>query len=114
MAAMAALDIMENEPEHLERLWENAHFMMKGYRELGFNIGGTQTPIIPIIVGDDEKCFRFWKELFVNGVYTNPVIAPGRASRHGPSQDELYGLTHEGAAAARPRCIREGGEGDQA
>ena len=76
MAAMAALDIMENEPEHVEHLWENAHFMMKGYRDLGFDIGGTQTPIIPIIVGDDEKCFRLWKELFENGVYTNPVIAP--------------------------------------
>jgi 8-amino-7-oxononanoate synthase len=76
MAAMAALDIMENEPEHLEHLWENANFMMKGYRDLGFNIGGTQTPIIPIIVGDDEKCFRLWKELYENGVYTNPVIAP--------------------------------------
>jgi 8-amino-7-oxononanoate synthase len=76
MAAMAALDIMENEPEHIEHLWENANFMMKGYRNLGFNIGGTQTPIIPIIVGDDEKCFRLWKELYENGVYTNPVIAP--------------------------------------
>jgi len=76
MAAMAALDIMENEPQHVEQLWVNAHFMMKGYRDLGFNIGSTQTPIIPIIVGDDEKCFRLWKELFENGVYTNPVIAP--------------------------------------
>ncbi len=76
MAAMTALDIMENEPQHIEHLWENAHFMMKGYRDLGFNIGGTQTPIIPIIVGDDDKCFEFWKELYENGVYTNPVIAP--------------------------------------
>jgi 8-amino-7-oxononanoate synthase len=76
MAAMAALDIMETEPEHVEHLWENARFMMKSYRELGFDIGGTQTPIIPIIVGDDEKCFRLWKELYEGGVYTNPVIAP--------------------------------------
>jgi 8-amino-7-oxononanoate synthase len=83
MAAMASLDIMENEPEHVERLWENARFMMKGYRELGFNIGNTQTPIIPIIVGDDEKCFRLWKELYENGVYTNPVIPP--AVQHGNS-----------------------------
>jgi 8-amino-7-oxononanoate synthase len=79
MAATAALDIMETEPEHVERLWENAHFMMKGYRELGFDIGGTQTPIIPIIVGDYEKCFRLWKELYENGVYTNPVIPPAVA-----------------------------------
>jgi len=82
MAAMASLDIMENEPEHIERLWENAHFMMKGYRDLGFNIGGTQSPIIPIIVHDDEKCFRLWKELFENGVYTNPVIAPAVPEGH--------------------------------
>jgi 7-keto-8-aminopelargonate synthetase-like enzyme len=82
MAAMASLDIMEQEPEHVERLWENAHFMMKGYRDLGFNIGGTQTPIIPIIVHDDEKCFRLWKELYENGVYTNPVIAPAVPEGH--------------------------------
>jgi 8-amino-7-oxononanoate synthase len=76
MAAMAALDIMETEPEHVEHLWDNAHYMMKGFRELGFNIGKTQSPIIPVIVGDDETCFRLWKEVFENGVYTNPVIAP--------------------------------------
>lgn len=76
MAALAALDIMETEPEHVERLWDNAHFMMKGFRELGFDIGRTQSPIIPVIVGDDEKCFMLWKQLFEDGVYTNPVIAP--------------------------------------
>jgi 8-amino-7-oxononanoate synthase len=76
MAALAALDIMETEPEHVERLWENAHFMMKGFRELGFDIGNTQTPIIPVHIGDDEKCFRLWKELFESGLYTNPVVSP--------------------------------------
>jgi 7-keto-8-aminopelargonate synthetase-like enzyme len=76
MAALAALDIMETEPEHVQRLWDNANFMMKGFRELGFNIGKTQTPIIPVIIGEDEVCFRFWKELFDNGLYTNPVISP--------------------------------------
>jgi 8-amino-7-oxononanoate synthase len=76
MAAMAALDIMENEPEHVEKLWDNAHYMMKAFRELGFNIGKTQSPIIPVIIGEDDACFYFWKELFENGVYTNPVVAP--------------------------------------
>ncbi|HUW39433.1 MAG TPA: aminotransferase class I/II-fold pyridoxal phosphate-dependent enzyme [Rectinemataceae bacterium] len=76
MAALAALDIMEKEPEHVEKLWENAHFMMKGFRELGFDIGATQTPIIPVIIGDDEACFRLWRELFDNGLYANPVISP--------------------------------------
>lgn len=76
MAAFAALEIMETEPWHVEKLWENANFMIKGYRDLGFNIGGTQTPIIPVIIGDDDICFRFWKELFENGVYCNPVVSP--------------------------------------
>jgi 8-amino-7-oxononanoate synthase len=82
MAAMTALDIMESEPEHVEKLWENARFMMKGYRELGFNIGNTATPIIPIIVHDDDKCFRLWKEIYEGGVYTNPVIAPAVPEGH--------------------------------
>ncbi len=76
MAAFAALEVMETEPEHVQRLWENAAFMLKGYRDLGFNIGATQTPIIPVIIGDDEACFRFWKELFDAGVYCNPVVSP--------------------------------------
>ena len=76
MAAMAALEVMETEPWHVEKLWENAAFMLKGYRELGFNIGATQTPIIPVIIGNDELCFRFWKELFDAGVYCNPVVSP--------------------------------------
>jgi 8-amino-7-oxononanoate synthase len=76
MAAMAALEIMEKEPEHVERLWDNARFMMKGFRDLGFNIGKTETPIIPIIIGDDDRAFTFWKELYEAGVYTNPVCAP--------------------------------------
>ncbi len=76
MAATAALEVMETEPWHVEKLWENAAFMLKGYRELGFNIGATQTPIIPVIIGNDELCFRFWKELFDAGVYCNPVVSP--------------------------------------
>jgi 7-keto-8-aminopelargonate synthetase-like enzyme len=76
MAAMAALEIMEKEPEHVERLWENTRFMKKGFQDLGFNTGGSQTPIIPVIIGEDDACFAFWKELFEMGVYTNPVISP--------------------------------------
>lgn len=76
MAAAAALEIMETEPWHVEKLWENGRFMLQGFKQLGFNTGATQTPIIPIIVGDDELCFRFWKELFDGGVYCNAVVSP--------------------------------------
>ncbi len=75
-AVIAALDIIEAEPERRERLWENARRMQKEFRDLGFDIGHTATPIIPIVVGDDMDAFVFWKALFENGVFTNPVISP--------------------------------------
>ncbi|MCE5256339.1 MAG: aminotransferase class I/II-fold pyridoxal phosphate-dependent enzyme [Spirochaetaceae bacterium] len=77
MAAFAALEVMETEPWHVQQLWENGQFMLKGFKELGFNTGATQTPIIPIIIGDDDLCFRFWKELFDSGVYCNATVSPG-------------------------------------
>ena len=77
MAALAALEVMETEPEHVEKLWDNARFMLKGLRELGFNTGNTETPIIPVIVGEDALCFGFWKALLEAGLYTNPVVSPG-------------------------------------
>ncbi|MEN6399208.1 MAG: aminotransferase class I/II-fold pyridoxal phosphate-dependent enzyme [Rectinema sp.] len=76
MAAAAALEIMETEPWHVEKLWENGKFMLQGLKQLGFNTGATQTPIIPIIIGEDELCFRFWKELFDSGLYCNAVVSP--------------------------------------
>lgn len=75
-AAMAALEVIEAEPERVQRLIDIGTFMRKHYRELGFNIGNTQTPIIPIIIGDDNRTLRFWKGLFDAGVYTNPVLSP--------------------------------------
>lgn len=76
MAVMAALEIMENEPEYVERLWENGNYMLQSLQELGFNVGSTQTPIIPIIIGYDEPTFLTWKLLFERGLYTNPVVTP--------------------------------------
>lgn len=73
---LAALDIMENEPEHRERLWKNARKMQAAYRALGFNIGITASPVVPIIIGDFEKTLVFWKELFEAGVFVNPIVSP--------------------------------------
>jgi len=75
-AVLAALDIIETEPERREQLWKNAFRMQREIHNLGFDTGHTATPIIPIIVGDDMACFEFWKALFDNGVYTNPVVSP--------------------------------------
>ncbi len=75
-AALAALDIIETEPERRENLWKNAKRMQKEFKDLGFNIGHSATPIVPLVIGDDMEAFAFWKELFDNGIFTNPVISP--------------------------------------
>ncbi len=76
-AALKALDIMETEPEHVETLWDNAEYMRKGLRELGYNTGKSNTPIIPIVIGDDFRTVMAWHALIEEGVYTNPVLPPG-------------------------------------
>ena len=75
-AVMAALDIIEREPQRVLRLQQIARKMIEGFTELGFNIGTTETPIVPLIIGDNQKTFLFWKNLFEKGVYVNPVISP--------------------------------------
>lgn len=75
-AALAALEIMREEPERVDRLTEIGQKMRNGFTNLGFNIGNSQTPVIPIIVGDDMKTFLFWRELLNAGVYVNAIISP--------------------------------------
>jgi 8-amino-7-oxononanoate synthase len=75
-ACLASLDIMEHEPERRERLWQITRRMHREYRSLGFDIGRTQTPVIPIIIGDDMRVFAFWKRLLEEGVFVNPVRSP--------------------------------------
>ncbi len=75
-AALAALHVMRDEPQHARRVIEVADRMRKGFTELGFNIGNSITPVVPIIIGDDERTFVTWKLLFDNGVFVNPVISP--------------------------------------
>jgi len=71
-----ALDILKSEPERLEQLWKNTRKMKKGFEEMGFDTGSSETPIIPIIIGEDLKTFYFWRLLYEHGVFTNPVISP--------------------------------------
>jgi 8-amino-7-oxononanoate synthase len=75
-AALAALHVMQNEPERIKRLDEIATFMRKEYRGLGFDIGKSESPVIPIHIGDDLRTMTIWKELFDAGIFVNPVISP--------------------------------------
>ena len=82
-AALAALEIMDSEPERRERLWENTRFFSEGLRSLGLDTGGSQTPVVPAIVGENATAATMVRRLqeegvFVNCVYT-PGVPPGRA-----------------------------------
>jgi 8-amino-7-oxononanoate synthase len=74
---LAALDIIENEPEHVERLWENTEFMRAGLNKLGFDTGASTTPVIPVYIRDQQLCAQTWRSLLDAGVYTNAVVPPG-------------------------------------
>ena len=75
-AASAAVDILEDEPERREQLWRNTRFLKDGLSSLGFSTGDSRTPVIPIIVGDDQLVFRMTRRLEEEGVFVNPVVSP--------------------------------------
>ncbi|MFP7736577.1 aminotransferase class I/II-fold pyridoxal phosphate-dependent enzyme [Priestia aryabhattai] len=75
-ATLTALDIIETEPQRRARLWSNTNKFTAYLRQLGFNTGLTETPIIPIMIGNTFQTFLFWQELSALGVYTNPIISP--------------------------------------
>jgi 8-amino-7-oxononanoate synthase len=74
---IAALTELENDPGMVTRLWDNAEYMRVNLRRLGFDIGYSNTPIIPIIIRDDLRTVLAWRALIDEGVYTNPVVPPG-------------------------------------
>ena len=92
-AVAAALEVIKAEPERVERVLQIAEKMRRGYQEMGFDTLDSQTPIIPIFIGDEMKTLIFWKTLFEAGIYVNPVIPPGVS----PNQSLLrtsYMATH--------------------
>lgn len=78
-AAMESLHIMQEEPERIEHLWEVTRYALDGFRALGFEIGATETPIIPLYVRDMEKTFLVTRMLFDEGIFVNPVVPPACA-----------------------------------
>lgn len=75
-AASAALDILKSEPERIRTLWELTNYTINRFKGLGFEIGPTSTPIIPLYIRSDEKTFMITKDLFEDGVFVNPVVSP--------------------------------------
>ena len=73
---LAALQVLQDEPERRTQLWANTRRLQEGFRSLGFEIGPTETPIVPVLIGPMDKTFVMWRRLFDAGVFTNPVMPP--------------------------------------
>jgi 8-amino-7-oxononanoate synthase len=76
MTVLKSLEILQDETWRLKRLEEISNYMRKGLKELGFNVWNSQTPIIPVVIGEVMQCFEFWRDLFEAGVYVNAVVPP--------------------------------------
>ena len=106
-SVIAALEIMRSEPERQQNLWKVANYALKSFREAGFEIGNTETPIIPLYVRDNEKTFIVTRMLLDEGVFVNPVISPAV-----PPEDTLIRLawmaTHtiEQVDYAVDKCVK--------
>lgn len=79
-SALAALHVMKTEPERIEKLWQNTNYTLEQFKEAGFDVGPTESPIIPIYVRDNEKTFIMAKMLMDEGVFVNPVVSPAVSS----------------------------------
>jgi len=90
---LATLEIIESEPERREKLWKITKKMKSGFRDMGYDTGPTETPIIPVMIGNDEHAFMLWRLLREDGIFTNPVIYP--AVPHGQALIRTsYSATH--------------------
>ncbi|MEJ5264404.1 MAG: pyridoxal phosphate-dependent aminotransferase family protein [Bacteroidales bacterium] len=75
-SVLAAIDIMESEPERIKHLWDLTHFALKSFKSLGFDTGKSETPIIPLYIRDDTKALKLTRMLLEDGVFVNPVVSP--------------------------------------
>ncbi len=75
-ACLAAVDVLEKEPQHVQRLWENTRYFKKTMKDLGFNIGNSTTPITPVIVGESGVAKKLSTRLYEEGVFALPIVFP--------------------------------------
>ncbi len=81
---MAAIEVMENEPERIANLWEITNYALNGFKAQGFNTGKSESPIIPLFIGDDIKALKLTQILIADGIFINPVVSPAV-----PKEDSL-------------------------
>ena len=100
-AAMKAIDILIAEPERQEHLWKITHEALQGFRDMGCEIGHTETPIIPLFIRDNNKTFAITRDLLNEGIFVNPVVSPAVAPNDTLIRFSLMAThTHEQVAIA--------------
>ena len=104
--ARRARDHQERARAAAARCSKNADYMREGFQSLGYDTATSETPIIPVLIGDLDKTFAFWRELFDDGVFANPVIAARRAGECLPHPHLADGHAHRRAARPRARRVR--------
>ncbi len=75
-SVLAAIDIMVSEPERISHLWDVTRYALKGFREMGFDTGKSETPIIPLFIRDNVKALTLTQHLLADGIFVNPVVSP--------------------------------------
>ena len=75
-SVLAALDIMESEPERIQHLWDITRYALKNFKEMGFDTGKSETPIIPLFIRDNIKALKMTQMLLAEGIFVNPVVSP--------------------------------------
>ena len=75
-SVLASLDVIESEPERIQQLWKNSCKMLKGFQDMGFDTGDSESPVIPLVVGDLYKALDVWKTVFEKGLFVNMVVPP--------------------------------------
>jgi 8-amino-7-oxononanoate synthase len=111
-AASAALDVLQSEPEHLERLWKNQKRYIAMLQSLGLDTWGSETPAVPVVIGDKMRAYAFWQALLEKGVFTVMSIAPAvpvgkdliRTAISAGHTDEQIDRIGEAFAYAKKRC----------
>ncbi|HPG29073.1 MAG TPA: aminotransferase class I/II-fold pyridoxal phosphate-dependent enzyme, partial [Myxococcota bacterium] len=93
-AVDAALDIIESEPERREQLWENTRYMKRELEGLGFETCGSQSPVIPLLIGEDLTTYQMARRLQEEGVFVNAVVTPAVPPGHGVIRTS-YMATHK-------------------
>ncbi len=105
-ACLAALDVLETEPQWIERLWDNTRFFKAGLQKLGFNTGRSESPITPVIVGEAATAATMSDKLFVEGVFAQSIGFPTVAQRPGEAADHRVGDPYQGRSGVRPGPVR--------